>query len=291
MSRRALIAALALVLAVDAFVLGGVWYNRSGPPDASVTMTERELPIAWRGAWSREDTGVALRINWQQGQTDWLDRAKLASLGFDVGELASGSKAKTRAHPRPLLSRRVFVVLEYDGPAWRAFLHRQEQEVASLQTEVRQGKTDQRRLNNARKRLERLRRGGSRLFAVDAGTDAAALRRRYANRGRDLIVPAVVRALYGWSRQDKRNRVYGYITRLLPSTLHVSAAQDERLPDRSEHRPRRYYYGTRGSAIDGAPRYRVTVHYGRRHEAWVGAIEPVGAAQRDATEAGGAKRR
>lgn len=274
MSRRPLLAALALVLVVNAFVLGRVWYNRSGPPDATVTMTERELPIAWRGAWSREDTGVALRINWQHQDQDWLDRAKLASLGFETADPASRSKGKSRPHPGALLSRRVFIVLEYDGPAWRAFLHQKEDQVASLRTEVRQGKTPQRRLDSARKQLERLRRGGSRLFAVDAGTDAAALRRHYADRGRYLIVPGVVRARYGWSHQDKRNRVYGYITRLLPATLHVSAARAQRLPGPSERRPRRYYYGTRGRAIDGAPRYRVTVHYGRRHEAWIGAIEP-----------------
>lgn len=278
MKPKAVTLAVTLVAAVNAVVLAGVWYNRTGSPDATVVLTERELPVAaYRGPWSKEDTGLELRIRWHRPRpgNDWLDRAKLEAMGFDAKQMDAWENAKTRPRAKQLASRQVFVVLEYDGPAWSAYLKRRERQLARLEAKVRKGAEPERKLKAGREALKRLRRGGSRLFAVDAGANAAALRRHYPDTRHYLIVPAVVRAVYGWSNKDKQGQVSGYIRRLLPATLHVSAAQARRLPEESKsQRSWGYYYGGAGG-LDRAPLYEVTLHYGRRHEGWFGAIRPL----------------
>ena len=59
MKKYGLIAAIALIVLTNVVVLAGVAYNRSGEPDATVTLTERELNLA--GSWrleDREDSGA-----------------------------------------------------------------------------------------------------------------------------------------------------------------------------------------------------------------------------------------
>jgi hypothetical protein len=48
MKRLGLVCALLLLVAVNAFVLAGIATNRSNQPEASLLLTERELPLAYR---------------------------------------------------------------------------------------------------------------------------------------------------------------------------------------------------------------------------------------------------
>ena len=52
-----------LVAAVNGAVLSGVAYNRSGPPEARIVLSERELPLAYRR--HEENSGLALRLAWR----------------------------------------------------------------------------------------------------------------------------------------------------------------------------------------------------------------------------------
>ena len=63
MKRYGIMTALLLLLVVNGIVLGGVYYNRSGIPEATLTMTERELPLAYNYR-HKENSGVTLRLNW-----------------------------------------------------------------------------------------------------------------------------------------------------------------------------------------------------------------------------------
>ncbi len=198
---RGFFAAAAAVAVVNAVVLAGVARNRSGPPEAVVSLDERELALVER---PREYGGVALRLQYQDAPLDgedagWepplapvVDQPALAALGFDCS-VAPGD-ARAAAFYRRALPRPAFVVFTVGGPEW-------ERRVAAWQ-EARRAWIDQqvagRRLApDAAARLraevdaapERL----SRLLPVAAGRDAEALRRLYPDRGRYLILRGVVR--------------------------------------------------------------------------------------------------
>ena len=75
-----------------------------------------------------------------------------------------------------MAARPAYVVLEYDGPAFRRWLEA---------AEAQPGSTDD--------PPGSARVSASRLVPVDVGRDAGELRRLYPDRSRDLIVPAIVR--------------------------------------------------------------------------------------------------
>jgi len=62
--RRCLVSA-GLVILTNAFVLIGVAYNRASEPEAEITLTERELPLAYGAFQTDENTELALRLHWQ----------------------------------------------------------------------------------------------------------------------------------------------------------------------------------------------------------------------------------
>ena len=97
---RAFYFGFGLILLTNAVVLGSVWYNRSGDPDSTLALTDRELasPVNyWHG---EENSGLDLHLVWRTeqsrpqafttgsvyfgGEADWLDSAKLAELGIKV---------------------------------------------------------------------------------------------------------------------------------------------------------------------------------------------------------------
>ena len=79
--RRWILLAVALVIVSNLVVLIGVARNRSGEPEATVRLTERELGFLHHDP---ESSGMILgfRLN-RDDEADWLDRAKLETLGFD----------------------------------------------------------------------------------------------------------------------------------------------------------------------------------------------------------------
>ena len=97
---HSLIAGSAIILLTNAVALGGAGYNRSGEPESQLQLTQRELQhSSWREG--RDSSGITLTLNWRIEQADfndsnfamysnrwgipgWLDRGKMAELGFDV---------------------------------------------------------------------------------------------------------------------------------------------------------------------------------------------------------------
>lgn len=270
--------AIALLLAVNAVVLAGVARNRRGPPDAILLMTERELPLAWN--WSRsENSGVALQLNWNQPREewDWFDRAKLDELDIGIERLDESESAR-RHQSLPV---KAFAVLEYEGAIWERFKARVAAERDGLDGEVAAGKLTMEAAERRRKEIAFALRAGSRLFAVDAGVEAEALRARYPDRARYLIAPAEVRADVTWtdkrSSEKPQRRVHGRIERILTDTVHIPRpfhATLEAIPE-----PERLHL-YRGSYDDDAPvraHYQVRIAFGKRFEPWVESIEPLGA--------------
>jgi hypothetical protein len=189
-----LAAAAAVVVVANGFALLHAARNRMGQPDATITLTERELSRVR----TDDDSGISLMLNFQDpngtwyGETlqreAWLNRAKLSTLGFDCG-MDPTDKRADRFYERQV-PRTGFVALDYNGSADRA---------PGLR-----GNTL------------------SRLVAIDAATDAAQLRARYPDRHSIPILPAVIRISFreavpnkGWQPQ-----IIGSIDNV-PRSIHV----------------------------------------------------------------------
>lgn len=258
MKSRTLWAALLLVLVVNGIVLTGVVRNRSGVPDAVLTLTERELPVNTFSS-QKENSGVELRLNWNRsyGIDQWFNADKLVELGIKP------SPVEKSASFRYALPKKAYVVLEYEGAVWRRFKAEKEQALVELEKKRRAGKIDEQNAKSERYRLERALHFGSRLFAVDAGLEPGPLRQRYPDKQHHLIAATLVRESYGY--REPKEQPTGWIDDLLIDRLHVPRNLHEpllKLPpvdsfrsDESEKIPR--------------PRYEVRVNWGRRYEPWV----------------------
>lgn len=268
--RQLLVVGAALIVAVNALALGGVAWNRSGAPDSTLTLTQRELRLPYRWGMEQERSGLSLTLQWRmpvspdkrdpdlpQGSADgtpaWLDADKLRALGFDL-------RADDRGRSS---SREVVLVLELAGPAYTAALERAAQRVEHAEKRAEREPPDDKQgaqaLQAARENLQRERDTFSRLFAIDAGLDAAALRARYPDRHRHLIVGGRIRPHV--THGDKGVVASGWIESLSVGSISVP----ERLRgglDGTEHMTGR----------DDGRRFEADVEWGRRLEPWVTAL-------------------
>jgi hypothetical protein len=271
MRRRALLAALALLILVNTLALAGVAWNRSGQPEASLSLTERELRLVYHGTGREENSGIALTLNLHNDSyaPEWLDEVKLRELGFrpDRVRLADGPADERYKQPLP---RRAWAVLEFAGPAWRAALEERERDLGELPAKVQAGKATLEQIEIEERAVARMKTSGSRLVAVDAGRDAAQLRARYPDRTQYLIVGAEFRMRVEWAASEQEpelDRVRGIL----------------RVPGRGIHVPLQFHAALLDALgddleagysmnADQAPHYSVTLHVGKRYEPWVAEV-------------------
>jgi hypothetical protein len=210
----------ALVLALtNAVLLVGVGLNRRQPPDSILELTDRELGAQWSSMWPEaENSGLGLRLDYRVelsqlsnsgepvakptftsygglGEVAWLDRDKLAAMGFDVSPT---TLAVTGTHYRQMMERErdVLLVLELDGPVRARALQTARDLLADREREVAadpERQENERRLRDAREALQREEKDASRLFIVDGGLDQTSLRQRYPDRTHYAIVHGKVR--------------------------------------------------------------------------------------------------
>ncbi|MGB7540517.1 MAG: DUF4824 family protein [Burkholderiales bacterium] len=277
--RRTLVAGIALILAVNAVALAGVAYNRSGDPDSVLRLTQRELqpPYSWRS--SVENSGVALTLLWRVpieetadspgpvmnfggigGSPAWLDKAKLASLGFETSEpkaAADGSK-----HYDKQLAKEVLLVLELEGPAYQQSLERARQNAARAEASYAANagnKAFEQRAKAAKDHATREERENTRLFVVDAGLDIGTLRAKYPDRARYAIVRGQVRPQR--VSHDNEQRLSGYVGGLSIDKINVPVAFRQVF----EHSPQ----NNRAGQNSPSARYEVEVAFGKRLEPWI----------------------
>ena len=288
MRRLGPVISAAVVLIVNAIVLAGVAWNRSGGHDAEITLTERELSPPY--VWNEENTGIALRLVWE-GESDrwdddgrlkeeprWFDQGKLAALGFDCSYPIEAVSADE--HYSRMLPREAFVVLEYDGDAWRRWLAEREKR---LEEELRKAAVSDKPTENAeaaRKSLESDRTWHTHLFAVDAGGDAESLRARYPDRANYIVARASV-ALRHVRPHDpdaavqRKPFLRGVVQSILGDSIHVPRDGRAMLDDLRRQDLAAQARGDsaaryrREPARAGQPRYEVRLRYGRRLEPWV----------------------
>jgi len=268
--KRILIAGAALIVAGNAFALIGVAYNRSGAPDAVAELSQRELKAPSRYALAEhENSGLALQIAWRldfgpqhtysghvrhRSGAPWLDRDKLTQLGFKLAAAPELETAISRGIDRTL-PREAYLVLEFDGPAYRAAVELARAELATAQAIAEENpeiKENTNRLVSALRRLDREEHRSSRLFAVDAGPDSEVLRARHRDRAHYFILPGEVRL----GVED--GEYIGYPTLTLDH-IHVPLAYRDVIIGEDEKTQ---------------PKFRVQLAVGKRAEPWIVDAQP-----------------
>jgi hypothetical protein len=272
---RTLAAGIALIALTNAIALGGVAWNRSGEPESVLKLTQREFLTPHGFGLDREGGGLQLNVSWRvlsadsdaafywnfQGAPEWLDEAKLAALGFDVSPPPAERRAAWRYDRQ--LPREALVVLELDGPAYQKALERARERAAKEAAKgAETGKTGPGSpAQQAAQFLKNEETANSRLFAVDVGPDAQALRAKYPDRTRYAIVQGKVRLSYQ-SRRGKEARWTGYIDGIQNAELNVPLEYRKAIESAQiSRRP--------GPAVQGTPPFEVTVAFGKRFEPWI----------------------
>ena len=278
--RTTLLAGGALILLVNAVALTGVTLNRRGEPESRLRLSERELGLPWGWRRSDENSGLALSLNWRVneahvgehyagggfgysgGTPEWLDEPRMRTLGFDTAPVAESSEGRRRFERQQ--RREVLLVLELAGPAWQRALeaaraNAARHEAAALANAGNKEFAD--KAQRAREQLKAEENSNSRLFAIDAGLDLAALRATYPDRSRFLILKAHVRP-----RLDSRERktvVTGYVGELAVPTVNVPHALRPPLEPVVRELPR--------TPSELGP-FEATLAVGRRLEPWIEAV-------------------
>lgn len=258
---------LALIVAVNAFVLAGVAWNRSGVPGSALTLSQRELSLPYAFGLDGERGGVEVALLWRAPMRDdsadaaydmhygrgpdWLGADKLRALGFDLKDERDAYRQK----------REVYVVLELAGADWQAALAQAQRRLDRALARGNAEKQDVDAQKSAQEALNYEQQKASRLFAVDAGLDAAALRQRYPDTHRHLIVVATVTPSV--MVIDKKATFSGHIGELAVARISVP------------HALRGTMDGIDRSALDsGRATFEMDVAWGRRFEPWVTAVRP-----------------
>jgi hypothetical protein len=285
---RAMLFGIALILVTNAIVLAGVYYNRSGEPESTITLTERELGLPYYYMGNAENSGIELQLMQRSGVSayfssdyqspeilDWFNKEKLAELGFDVTEPIN-EDAEKRIYQR-LKEKEVILVLEFNGAAYQSVLQAAQkhydkvlaeqspaQDNGQKNTEKKNNGNQNYKLKQAEENLAREKTSASRLFVVDAGQDRYVLRAKYPDRAKYFFMKGLVMAQIKKNRSGE-SRYVGYVKSLSNNTIHVPLQHHEVLKGvmadnthRNQNEP---------------PRYEATINIGRRLEPWLVGVE------------------
>lgn len=270
MRRPLLWAAIALLVVSNAFVLAHVAMNRSGDPDSEMQLSARELQ--YYGGRS-DESGVFLMLRWTNTAPEyptglpgeapvWFDQKKLEETGFDLSVPAGSPKAAR--YYENLRSREVFVALEFEGPAWEAWLKDRE---PRLEKETSYGPHV-----TLPDRVEIERQTTPRLVSIDVANDPAARRRKYPDRKRVMILPALVRAKLEPERRASLTAplrpayLRGAITRLAIESINVPEPLSRRFDGQQSYSP--WTYDGNRLKIQPLP-YSALLRVGSKYEPWV----------------------
>jgi hypothetical protein len=269
-------AAVGLLIVSNAFVLAHVAMNRSGEPDSEMELNARELQ--YTGSRT-DDSSVILMLRWQNTAPEyltgppmddpgWFDQKKLEELDFDLSVPADSKKAD-RLYQN-LRSREAFVALEFEGPAWEQWLKDRDSQIQRESQYAPQV--------TAPDRLEIERQTSSRLVSIDVARDPAELRRKYPDRKRVMILPALVRAKLEPARRASSAAplrpayLRGAITRIAIESINVPEPISRQFDGQSYYSP--YTYDGKQVKIQ-PPTYAVTLRVGSKYEPWVVDVKPL----------------
>ena len=230
--------AVLIVLVANAVALRHASANRSGPADAEIELTDREL--AYHSGGSHDP--VFLRLEYSGSYYTPGDNGRyitdddLRAVGFDLSLAANAPNAHD--HYRRQQARRVIAAFELDGPAWK-----------KVEESIR--------ISDPKFGQQRLLTHGSRLVPVGIGPDIATMRRRFPDRAKVILLPASVRIRTG------SNKVEGWLSDV-PTLIHVPHEFQQQFRDlpikfRSDNQTQ--------------PVYKVRLRFGANLEPWIIAAE------------------
>ncbi|MEM7027261.1 MAG: DUF4824 family protein [Pseudomonadota bacterium] len=268
---KPLIFGLALIILTNVIVITGALGNRAGEPDAALRLSERELSLR---TWGRkENSGISLNLNihrnYYRGYSDrdnWLIGDKLKELGFKLIE--SEKHDETNRYVRKTLPKEVYIVLEFNGDAYRDAVVEAEEKRLEQENLLRgqlDSKEQQAELEAAELHLSRTKYSLSRLFAIDAGLEPEALRQQYPDKAKYIITSGMVKLSTRYDSEEKKSRIRGYISKIHITDIHVPLEHRMLFDNLSERE--------RGENNVRLPRYRVELAYGQRYEPWVVSVE------------------
>lgn len=199
-----------------------------------------------------------------------LSGEELAALGFPLGRMEGWRKDESHRSP---LERSLWVVLDTSPEAWESHLRRRQEDLA-----LREEALERRRRaaggqwwwgERERQELERLRRGPGQPVVAAAGRDRDELRRRFPDQRRQAVLRGTVTASHDHLLERWRGQPRLAVRELtVPLALH---GRVRALIDEWEARSG----GPERMEVDRAPAFRAVVAWGRRHEPWLVAVEPL----------------
>jgi len=256
--RHGLLAGLALILLSNAVALAGVWYNRQGEPESRLLLSQRELHRNWDGP-HQENSGLSMRLDWRMPSRESPGQDNCFS-GHGLSEVQLHALGLPSSGPEPRRdTHRAWAILELNGPAYQQSLQQAEhhlQKASAKLQELPHDKERQEQEKAAREALENERGKESRLFLVDVGLNAEALRQRYPDRTRYALLRGTVRV---WQScySESESTLSGSFD---PSndSINVPHARRQLL---AEHLPE--YYG------NASQPFSAEVSFGQRLEPWL----------------------
>ena len=257
---KALLISLGVLLLSNAMVLSHAIYNRSGEPESSIQLTERELRLPYQHR-NKENSGISLQFVWQTAQrsiyepryyrsfTINVTAEKLNTLGFDRDK-ECGKLDKRRR----FLARKGWIALEYNGASYSNQIESFEINLQDRQTEIgpSPGRNEQKDLKHLSQKLENLRHHGSRLYAIEVSLTKSELTQNYPGSSY-MFLPALIRFGKACGKEP------GVHLKPLIKKIHVPKhlrATVENLP--------LWTYNTRTP-----PRYSATIAFGKLGEPWL----------------------
>lgn len=257
--KKYLIFGVALILVTNLFVLGGVFYNRTGEPTAQLVLSEREARLPYLSGFEKENSGVALSISWRvlpnennelayyNNRSVALTEQQLIALGFSEIEQLKEGWAQERT---------LYFALEYNGELYQQSLAHAQRYYQKALSRFELDTSDS-QLMHAKERAfetyEREQHYNSRLFFLEASQDYKALASKYAEQNNIVIVKGNAKPYF--NQQTKEH--FLHVSSLLVNQINVPARYVDDLVSLKALR------GTKSSS------YSVTVNWGQRLEPWI----------------------
>ena len=277
-NKLAIISAVCLVF-VNVIVLAGISYNRSGETNSGLQLTERELPLPYRSYRQKENSGLALKLNWnfvpeksfnrsydkyalkKYGSPNWLTENKLKELGLYIDSAKLDTKDSLFDNNK-LQSEEFIIVLEYNGETFQAFLNDADEDIQALKNKAQKNPNDRdinKQLQKDEASLSKLKTSESRLIAIDAGRNLQTLKEKYTDNSKYLMLRGEIK------RHWVNKKLTASIGQLFIADIHVPLPYSNKINEITNRQASSDEY----SRWNGNPRYVVELNLGKRLEPWL----------------------
>lgn len=258
--KKYLLLGLAVLIGTNLVALSGVAYNRMGDVTSQLTLTERELSLAYNSAAPKENSSMSLTINWRTptGENESyypynsreisLSKDELLSLGFTQIDNKDNYWAETRE---------LYWAFEFDGALHKVEIKKalDKYQAAITTFEEQPNDTNKRKKTESSENLEREKIANSRLFFIEASADYASLANKFSGQRNILIVKGLANFYY-----KSHDQTYSLMLRHLLVNHIMVVLEHIDVFSGFERRSRRDI---------ASPRFAANIKWGSRLEPWI----------------------